>query len=348
MAGRDHDRWGPWRNRAKRLLPLTVALGAIAGLLLAASPAQFAAAARHFDPVFAPVVAALSLFYFLMQGVRWVQLLRRIGVKLPVRDIVLLNVAGQSAGLVPGGELTRAVFVSEVSRCEIGATVATVTVQELIYSLLIVLAALPASAREHFAIFGIATALLGIGTVIAMLVVEPVFDRVMAIVRKIPLVKRFARDIEVLRQDSLDLVGHWDTAYWSAISAVQVISTVTMFWIIAQAVDPGKLGWPEAALAYAVAHLAGGLSMSPGGLGGFEAVAIGMLVALGLPFGVAVAVALLQRAGDKGLGTLYGGAAYLIARRRYDLKRKDVVTRENQPKQRPDGRTKAGAGSSAQ
>ena len=50
-----------------------------------------------------------------------------------------------------------------------------------------------------------------------------------------------------------------------------------------------------------------------------------MLVAPGAPHGVAVAASLLQRAGDKGLATIYGLAAYVVARRRLHLHEVTVV-----------------------
>jgi hypothetical protein len=97
---------------------------------------------------------------------------------------------------------------------------------------------------------------------------------------------------------------------------------------------PGLLSWTNAAFVIAVAYIAGAVGLLPGGLGGFEAACIGMLVALGAPHGVAAAASLLQRAGDKGLATLYGLAAYVVARRRLRLHEVTVV-RHGQRRMRP-------------
>lgn len=50
-----------------------------------------------------------------------------------------------------------------------------------------------------------------------------------------------------------------------------------------------------------------------------------MLLAVGLPLAAAVAAALIQRLSDKGLGTVYGSAAYLYGRHRYHLQNRHMV-----------------------
>ena len=98
---------GVWRSRVRTGIPYLVGLGVVIALVLAVDPERFADAARRFNPVYAPIVAAFSFGYYLLQGVRWQPLLLAVGAKLRLRDTIVLNFAGQSAGLLPGGELTR-------------------------------------------------------------------------------------------------------------------------------------------------------------------------------------------------------------------------------------------------
>jgi len=336
--GRLRSRCTRWWPRLRALAPWVGALAVLLGLVLAVRPQRFAAAAERFDPVYAPVVAALCLAYYVLQGVRWRPLLRAVGSRLPLGDTVLLNLAGQSTGLLPGGEVTRAVLVSEVARVEIGATIATITVQELIYTVLIIAAAVPGALRHSFAAVGVVIALVGVVAITVILTVEVVFQRVLAIVNRVPIVGRYSPDIQEIHWDTVTLLRSRETVRWSLVSALQALITISMFWVVVRAIDPGQLSWPDAAFVYAVAHLAGAVSLLPGGLGGFEAAAVGMLVALGFPFGISVAAALLQRAGDKGLGTVYGTVAYLVARRRYDLSHVKLV-RHGQGKRREQRRS---------
>lgn len=310
--------------KLRPLVPYLLALAVLGALVLLASPGRFAAAAQRFDFRFAPLLALLSLGYYLLQGVRWHPLLRDLGARTSLGTTVLLNLAGQSAGLLPGGELLRAALASEVMRVDLGRAVASITVQELIYTLLITATAVPASLSHPLAAFGVLASVAALGTVLTILEVEPAFGFVAGLVERVPLARRFHGDLVALREGAVGLIGRWDTLTWSVVSVLQVLSTVTMFWLVLQAVDPGRVGYPEAALVYAVAHLAGALSFSPGGLGGFEAVAVGLLLAAGVPLQVAVAAAVFQRLADKGLGSGYGAVAYFWARRRYHLERRRV------------------------
>ena len=84
-------------------------------------------------------------------------------------------------------------------------------------------------------------------------------------------------------------------------------------------VAPGKLPWTSAGFIYAVTQGAAWLSFSPGGLGAIEASTAGLLVAMGISFDVATAIAVMQRVADKGLNTVVGWLCFIVARRRYSL-----------------------------
>lgn len=333
-AGEQKRQRSGWLERLRGLIPYIVGIGVILALVLAVNPQNFAEAARRFDPAYAPIVAGLSFGYYLLQGLRWQPLLRAVGARLRLRDTVILNFAGQAAGLLPGGELARAVLVSEVAEVEVAAPIAAITVQELIYTVLLIAAAVPGALHHTLAAIGVSVALAGILVVTAILTVEPLFQKVDALVQRVPLARNYEPDLIELQQDTVSLLRRWDTLCWSSLSAVQAVGTITMFWLVIQAIDPGRVSWPNAAFAYAVASIAGVLSLGPGGLGGFEAAGVGMLIVVGVPFQIAVAATVLQRAADKGLATVYGTAAYAYARRHYRLKNARVV-RHGQTRRKP-------------
>ena len=68
--GRLRSRCTRWWPRLRALAPWVGALAVLLGLVLAVRPQRFAAAAERFDPVYAPVVAALCLAYYVLQGDR--------------------------------------------------------------------------------------------------------------------------------------------------------------------------------------------------------------------------------------------------------------------------------------
>ena len=289
----------------------------MAALILAVNPRQLGTDAQRFSLVAVPFVVVLSLSYYVLQGVRWHFLLRSVGVKLGMGDTVLLNVAGQATGLLPLGELTRALLVSEASGVDLGTAVATITVQELIYTLLIIAAAVP-GAFEHRAWAGaVLVALVFTIAVFVILTVSRVFHAVHRAVSRIPLLRRFSNDIEELHRETVVLLRRSETYTWSVLSVFGVLIAVTLFWLVVHSIQPGLLSWPEAAFVYAVSHVAGAVSLIPGGLGAYEASIAGLLVASGSSIQVGATIAILHRGADKGLATLAGMIAYAIARKRF-------------------------------
>jgi len=314
----------PVRGRLQQLVPLAIGLAAVVALVVAVDPRAFAAAVRGFSVWAVPAVMGLCLSYYLLQGVRWWYLLRAVGVRLSLRDAVLLNFAGQSTGLLPLGELSRAVLVTEVTGVPFGAVVATVTVQELIYTLVIVAAAVPGALERQAVISGIGSALAGTVLVFVILTVPAVFRAVMAVVRRLPGVRRIAAQAEELQRDTVLLLRRWDTLVGTVLSVAGALVAISLFWLVVYSLRPGLLSWNEAAYVYAVSHIVGAITFSPGGLGSFEASTVGLLATLGVDLGTAAAAAVLVRAGDKGLATLMGFGAYAMARRRFTFAHVDL------------------------
>jgi uncharacterized protein (TIRG00374 family) len=302
-------------------VPFLVAVAAIAALVLSVQPAKLAHAIARFDPLYIPGIVALSLAYYALQGLRWHVLLRVEGVKISRGETLLLNMAGQSTGLLPLGELSRAVFVAEATGRALGRVTATITVQELMYSSILIAVAIPGALAVPAAGAGVLVAFLGTVTVILILTVESIFKRVRDGVTHVPLLRRFLPAIDELQRDTVDLLRRRPTYTTVWISALQAGIAITLFWLSARGLDPGALTWHTAAFVYAVIHVASALTFSPGGLGAFELGTAGLLVAVGLPYSVGAATAIVHRAADKGLGTVVGMGCYAVARRRWHFGR---------------------------
>ncbi len=307
------------RLRPAQLVPVVVGLGAIVTLIIATNPFALGKALSHFALIAIPVALALSAAYYVLQGLRWHFLLHDVGDRLGVGDTILLSIAGQSTSLLPLGELTRAIFVSEAASVDFGDVVATVTVQELIFMLILILIAIPGALSVHRALAGVIVALLGVIFLIAVLVVPPLFHLVHRAVERTPVLRRFTAQVDSLQQETVVLLQRRDTLGWSVISVAGVAVAITLFWVLVEALHPGELSWPMASFVLAAAYVGGAISLIPGGIGATEATVVGLLISLGVDPATATAAALLQRAADKGFATLIGFAAYAVARRRFHL-----------------------------
>ena len=299
----------------RSLIPPLLGLAAILALILAIDPASFAVAIRRFNVALLPAIIAVSVGYYVVQGIRWHYLLVDVGIRMRMRDIVLLTLAGQATSLLPLGELTRAVLVAEASKAEFGAAVAAETVQELLYMFVLLLFAIPGLLAVPHALGGIIVVILFIVGVLAGLTWCPMYRWLRLAVSKTPLIKRTLHQIDEIHNDLTILMRKPGTIGWSWLSAIQAAAMISTLWLVAQAVAPGQLSWANAALVFAVSSVAGLLSLIPGGIGAYEGSIIGLLVSLGINPGVAAAIAVLQRLASQGVATGVGFLTYEIARR---------------------------------
>jgi len=299
---------------------VVLALLVIGSLIVASNPAQVGRAIERFHIQDIPIIVGLSVGYYVLQGVRWWTLLRIVTTRPPLGETVLMTLTGQATALLPLGELTRAILLSHVRDIAVGSAIAAVTVQELLYSGLLIAAALPGSSRYYFARAGVAAALGGTVLVVVLLTVRPVYRRVRRVVARLPVLRRYMDAVDQLQADTVVLFENWRTYIWLWISAVQALMAVSLFYFVVSAIAPGRVDWVTAAFVYSISNVASAITLSPGSLGAFEATTAGLLVAAGgLPFGVATAVAVVHRLADKGLSALIGSSLFLYVRSRHQL-----------------------------
>ena len=328
MAGR--RRFGLRRGALLRTgVPIGLALAAIVSLIVAANPGQFGESVKDFHLEYVPFILVLSIGYYVLQGVRWWTLLRVIKAPVALGETVLICMAGQATALLPLGELTRAVLLTRIRKVPFGSAVATVTVQELLYSAILIAVALPGAQRFEFARIGVGAALAGTVAVIALLTVRPFFRPVRRLVQRLPILRRLTPQIDELQRDTVVLLERGRTYAWLPISALQALMAVSLFWLVVNGLDPGSLDWRTAAMVYSISNVASAITLSPGGLGAFEASTAGLLYGVGLPFHVATAAAVVQRVADKGLSAVIGMGLFAHVRGRHHLT--DVSLAEMRP-----------------
>ena len=303
----------------RSIIPPAIGVAAIVALVLAIDPADFALAIERFQVLLLPALLAVSIFYYVVQGIRWHYLLVDVGIRMRMRDVVLITLAGQATALLPLGELTRAVLVTQASGGEFGAAVAAETVQELLYTFILILFAIPGLLAVPHALGGIIAILVLIAAIFTAMTWCRVYQWLRLVVAHTPLVKRLLHQVDELHNDLVVLMRKRGTVTKSWLSALQAGAMITALWLVAEAVAPGELSWTSAALVFAVSNVAGLLSLIPGGIGAYEGSIIGLLVSYGVNPGVAAAIAVLQRVANQGVATGVGFVSYGVARRRLHI-----------------------------
>ena len=152
-----------------------------------------------------------------------------------------------------------------------------------------------------------------------MLTVSPVFCRFHDLVAHIPFLNKLLPAIEELQQETSTLLHRTDALALSVLDAARVVVAVTTFWLVMQGLEPGRIGWWQAAFVLALATIGGAVSLIPGGVGANEASVAALLIFLGVSPGAAGAAAIIQRGIMTGLSLILGFAAYAAINKRLHL-----------------------------
>jgi uncharacterized membrane protein YbhN (UPF0104 family) len=303
------------RHRLRIGIQMGVTIGILVALILILNPTDLGRDIDRFPLLMIPAAIGLTACFYLTKGMRYHQLLRSEGIPITCRSSVLFTVGGEAFGLLPFGELARAELASEATGAPLGTTMAAVTVQELLYTLVIVAVAIPGALAYAAGISGIAVSLAGIVVIIGILTINPVFGVVLGLVRRIPVARRATRQLEVLHEQVVRLMRRPDTWLWLTLSVLGAVFELTLFWLMVRGTSGVPVPWVTTTFIYGAAYLAGAATSPGGGVGGFETTAIALLHTQGVLGPAAVAAALLQRAADKGVITLCGFAAWFWVRR---------------------------------
>jgi uncharacterized protein (TIRG00374 family) len=305
---------------ARRALTGAIGVAGIAGVVAFLNPSRVGGALEQFRLALIAPILLLSVLVFVLQGIRWHFLLADVGAKLRLSDTILVNLAGQTiSAIVPLGDLTRAAFASAASSTDFGAVAATVTVQELSYTLLLILSALPAILELGYGLAAVVPVALGIALIVVILTVSPVFCQVHRVVAHIPYLNRLLPAIDELQQGTAALLHRPDALALSILDAARVAVSVTAFWLILEGVAPGRIGWWQAAFVLALSSIGGAVSLIPGGVGANEAGVAALLIFLGFDYGAAGAAAVIQRTVTSLLSLGLGFIAYRAINRRLHL-----------------------------
>jgi uncharacterized membrane protein YbhN (UPF0104 family) len=308
-------------HRVRIVVQIGVTVGILVALILILNPAQLGQDIARFPLLMVPAALGLTACFYLTKGLRYHQLLRSQGVAITPRSSVLFSVAGEAFGLLPFGELARAEMVSEATGAPLGTSMAAVTVQELLYTTVIVTVAIPGALAYAAGISGIAVSLAGILAILAILTIHPVFEAVLRLVRRIPVARRAAAQLEVLHQQTVGLMRRPSTWLWLTLSVLGALFELTLFWLVIRGTSGAAVPWITTTFIYGAAYLTGAATSPGAGVGGFESTAIALLHTQGVVGSAAVAGVLIMRAADKGVITLAGFTAWFWVRRRLHRRR---------------------------
>ena len=281
------------RSLARKLLVATaVGVFSYGALLFYADAGAFGANLAKLTPGVIVAATAWSIANFVLRAIRWEYYLRRIGLRVPLGESLLIFVGGFAMSITPAksGEVLKSLMLKASCNASVARTAPIVIAERLTDVASLVLLAglgLAATMGQPLGFLLALAAVLALGAVTGS-------RRLGALV--IDACTRFRRTARLrvklheAHGSLLSLVTPGPFAIGTLLSAAAWATHGIALYVIVRSFPGATLSLAGSMLAYSSPLLAGTLAMIPGGLGLTEASMTGVLVKIGGP-GVSLAVA---------------------------------------------------------
>ncbi|HUZ76914.1 MAG TPA: lysylphosphatidylglycerol synthase transmembrane domain-containing protein [Chloroflexota bacterium] len=300
-------------------LPLLVIAALLYLLLSAVSPSKLLAAAIHFRLVYLLPLLATYLVYLVLRALRWHLLLHTFGVPNSALDSILLFTGAQAALLIPAGQFLLPVLQKSQHGTLIRRSAATVLVQELLFGVLALPAALPGASSIPFAgtLLGIAFAISVVAG--AVMLHEPTARACIRLLGHLPFRDHHLASLDDLRRNVAQLASTRAAIAGSLLDMAAIAAAGTSLFISLLGLGITGPGWIGATAAYAFGNAAAVVTSLPGGLGASEDTSTFVLSKMGVAAGPAAAGILIFRASTLLFGTALGWTVLVLCRRRFHI-----------------------------
>jgi len=311
--------WGAVWRRGRQWLPFLIVVALLFFLVKAVQPSRLIEASRHFKWAYLAPLAITYLLYLGLRAMRWHLLIRTVDAPNSALDSLLLFIAAQAAVLVPAGQFLLPVLQKSQHGTLIRHSAATVLVQELLFGILVLPAALPGVPGYQLGGWLLLAAFLISTAAGAMMMHNPTAALGLRLIARIGFLRRHVPGLEDLRQTVVHVASTPDAIFGSVLDMAAIAISGTGLYVVLAGMNAQSPGWIGAVGTYSFGNAVATLSSLPGGLGANEDVSTAVLSHMGLDPGVGAAGVLIFRATSLVLGTALGWAALLCCRGRFKV-----------------------------
>jgi len=274
----------------------------------------------HFRWVLYPFVLGLTLFNYLLRGIKFHFYLRQVGAKeITLRESFRLFVAGFPLAVTPGkvGEALKGIWIHHQTGVSTARGISVVVAERISDGLaVLVLSSLGVIAYPRYwpAFAAVLALLIGI---IVVSQIRPLSLALLDLAARLPLVKRFVPGLREFYEGSYTLFKPTATLTAVGLGTLSWLGEGIGFYLILTGLGI-PASWETLSLAVfvlAFSTVVGAVTALPGGLGAAEASISGMLIVLlALPAGTATAATLLIRFATLWFSVGLGLTSWLFSR----------------------------------
>ncbi len=305
------------------VLGVVLAMAFYLGLTLWADAAKVWAALGGYAWWTLAAAVLLAAANYLIRFARWQFYLRSLGLEVPRGESLLIFLAGFSLTVTPGklGEAVKSLLLRQARQIPVARTAPIVIAERLTDLMgLLLLAGIGAfSFPIDRRLLVAAAALVALG--LAMITVDPLARRLLALAVRLPVLHRFADKLREGHDAAVTLLRPAPLLLGVALSVMAWWLECLAFYLVVNGFTGASIGLHPATFIYAAMTVAGALSFLPGGLGVTEAGMLFMLTTLGtgLTRGTAAAATFITRVATLWFAVMVGLAALTLFTRRKHL-----------------------------
>jgi glycosyltransferase 2 family protein len=304
----------------------TLALAAAAGALFYVGFAAYSGfhkvvdALEHYAWATAAGALSLATINYLLRFLKWELYLRRLGVRIPIRDSFAIFLSGFSLTVTPGkvGEVLKSYLLRAAHGVPMARTAPIVLAERLTDLIALALLALVGvgalAGGERIA--WVALALVGVA--VACVASEKLAHFVIDLVGAVPVVGKLAPKLREFYGATKELVAPAPLVLATLLSIVAWLCECVAFWLVLRGFSGAEASLKLCTFIYATMTIAGALSFLPGGLGVQEIGMVKLLVAQahGVSEPVAAAATFVTRLCTLWFAVVVGVMALLVTQRR--------------------------------
>lgn len=294
-----------------------VAAGGLAALVIAVNPGRLGHVFREVDVRVLLLMVPTTIGIFVVRGVGWWFTLRRIGICLSVWRAIAVVFASKPLVFLPAGDLGRVAVLESTGAQghDAGEVASTVAFQEMVFLALMAVPLIPAMVVEP-PLIPVLLLLIGLCALILVLLLwSPAYERAIALVERIPFLRRFDGELRHIRPAFVRLFELRTVVGVVVFDAIGVALTFFLFELALHAVGVVNVGLLQATFIYSVAYLLSGLTFTPVGIGAYEGIITGFMVLQGVAPSEGAAAALLYRGFNDVFMALLGLVVLVFLRR---------------------------------
>src|SRR4051812_14472669 len=304
----------------------TLALAAAAGALFYVGFAAYSGfhkvvdALAHYAWATALGALALAAINYLLRFLKWELYLRRLGVRIPLRDSFGIFLSGFSLTVTPGkvGEVLKSYLLRELHGVPMARTAPIVVAERL--TDLVALASLALVGVGALAggerVAWVALALVGVA--VACVASERLAHSIIDLVGAMPVVGKLAPKLREFYGATKELLHPTPLVAATLLSVVAWLCECVAFWLVLRGFAGADASLKLCTFIYATMTIAGALSFLPGGLGVQEIGMVKLLIAQahGVSEPMAAAATFVTRLCTLWFAVIIGVVALVIMQRR--------------------------------